>query len=60
MATISSAVSWLLANWQPLVLAILAIDAALIPLFPNAGLLKSIQSALSALGAKPPTPPSAS
>lgn len=53
----SAVISWLVANWMQLVVAILAIDAALIPLFPNAGLLKSVQSFLSAL--KPPSNPPA-
>lgn len=36
--------TWLAANWQALAIAILAIDAALIPIFPNAGILKTIQN----------------
>jgi len=44
--------SWLAANWQQLLLAILAIDAALIPLFPKAGFLVSIKNLLSNF--KPP------
>ena len=40
-------IAWILANWQPVVTAILAIDAALIPLFPNAGILAKIKSALT-------------
>jgi len=55
----SSVISWLVANWQPLVIAILAIDSALIPLFPNEGILVTIKNLLSGLGAKPPAPPSA-
>lgn len=39
--------AWIQANWQALVLAVLAIDAALIPLFPNAGFLVSIKNFLS-------------
>ena len=39
--------TWLAANWQSLVVAILAIDAALIPLFPSAGFLVSIKNFLS-------------
>lgn len=38
---------WLQANWQPLLLCVLAIDSALIPLFPNAGILGSIKSFLA-------------
>ena len=41
--------SWLLSNWQNLLLGILAVDAALIPLFPNVGLFVSIKNALSNL-----------
>ncbi len=33
----------ILANWQPVVLALVAIDSAILPIFPNAGILKSIQ-----------------
>lgn len=42
-----SVISWLGANWQTLLLSLLAIDAALIPLFPNAGILKTIQTYLT-------------
>lgn len=44
--------AWLLANWQALLLAVLAIDSALIPLFPNAGILGSIKNALSGVAPK--------
>ena len=44
--------AWLAANWQALAIAVLAIDAALIPLFPNAGILKTIQSFLSSVPPK--------
>ena len=40
---IASVIAWFSANWMPIVVALLAVDAALIPLFPNAGILKSIQ-----------------
>ena len=50
----STVFSWLVANWQPLVVAILAIDAALIPLFPNEGFLVSLKNFLSSFGAKSP------
>lgn len=43
--------AWLSAHWQNLVLAVLAVDAALIPLFPNVGILVSIKNFLS--GAAP-------
>jgi len=43
----SAIIQWIVANWQPVLLAILGIDAALIPLFPNAGILGSIKSFLS-------------
>jgi hypothetical protein len=45
--TLASVLAWLSANWQPIVVALLAIDAAIIPLFPNAGILKTIQNALT-------------
>lgn len=45
-------VSWIVANWQPVVVAVLAIDAALIPLFPNAGILGKIKAALSDVAPK--------
>jgi hypothetical protein len=38
---------WLVANWQSVLLAVLAIDAALIPLFPKAGFLIAIKNFLS-------------
>lgn len=38
---------WLVANWQALVVAILAIDAALIPLFPKVGILVTIKNLLA-------------
>lgn len=44
--------AWLSANWQALVVAILAIDAALIPIFPSAGILVSIKSFLSGFAPK--------
>lgn len=47
-------INWLVANWQPLLLAILSIDAALIPLFPDAGILVSVKNFLSSFGPKPP------
>lgn len=45
---------WLQANWQALLLAVLAIDSALIPLFPNEGIFVKIKSVLSSFGPKPP------
>lgn len=39
--------AWLIANWQSLVLALLAIDAALIPIFPKVGVLGTIKTLLS-------------
>lgn len=42
-----SVISWVTANFQSIVVALLAIDAALIPLFPNAGILGKIQQYLS-------------
>ena len=50
--------AWLSNNWMQLLVAVLAIDAALIPLFPDVGILKKIKDVLSGLlGNK--TPPSA-
>lgn len=43
---------WLIANWQSIVVAILAIDAALIPLLPNVPLLVKIKDALSKVAPK--------
>lgn len=45
---------WLQANWSQLLIAIVAIDAALIPLFPKSGFLVIIKNVLSNLGSKPP------
>lgn len=47
-------VAWLSANWSQLLVALLAIDAALIPLFPNEGFLVVIKNLLSSVGPKPP------
>ena len=47
-------IAWIVANWQQVVLAVLAVDSALIPLFPKAGILGSIKAALSKVA-----PPSA-
>lgn len=44
--------AWLSANWQNLVVAVLAIDAALIPLFPKAGILVSIKNVLAGMAPK--------
>lgn len=41
--------AWLLAHWQQVLLLVLAVDAALIPLFPNAGLLVAIKDLISKL-----------
>ena len=35
------------ANWLNIVVGLLAVDAALIPIFPNAGILKTIQTYLT-------------
>lgn len=45
-------IQWVLANWQPVLLAVLAIDSALIPLFPNAGILGKLKDALSSVEPK--------
>lgn len=39
--------AWLIANWMQVVVAVLAIDSALIPLFPAAGILVTIKNLLS-------------
>ena len=44
--------AYLSANWQPILLCILAIDSALIPLFPNAGILGTIKNFLSSVAPK--------
>jgi hypothetical protein len=43
---------WLQANWSQLLISILAIDAALIPLFPKAGFLVTIKNFISSFGSK--------
>jgi len=40
---------WLQANYKDVLLAILAIDSALIPLFPSAGILGKIKQLLSGI-----------
>lgn len=45
--------AWLIQNWMEVVVAILAIDAALIPLFPNAGFLVVIKNILTGVAPKP-------
>lgn len=49
--------AWLLSNWQSLLLVILAVDSALIPLFPSVGILGSIKNFLT--GVVPPQNPPA-
>lgn len=44
--------AWLQANWMAVVVAVLAIDAALIPLFPNAGWLVWLKNFLSGFAPK--------
>ena len=44
--------AWLSANWQAVLLALLAVDAALIPLFPKAGVLVTIKNFISGLNLK--------
>lgn len=48
----AAVIQWIGANWQAVAVAVLAVDAALIPLFPSAGILVSIKSFLS--GVVPP------
>lgn len=40
-------VQWIAANWMQVAVAILAVDAALIPLLPNVPFLKQVYDALS-------------
>lgn len=40
-------VAWLSTNWKEVLLAVVAIDTALIPFFPNAKFLAGIRSFLS-------------
>ena len=46
--------TWLLANWQSVAIGILAIDAALIPIFPNVGILKTLKTLLTDVTPKQP------
>lgn len=39
--------TWVTTNWQAIVVALLAVDAALIPIFPNAGILKTLSGYLT-------------
>jgi hypothetical protein len=48
----ASVISWLSANWQHVIVALLAIDAALIPILPNVTLFEKIQTWLSPLAPK--------
>lgn len=48
-----SLISWIGSNWQSVLIAVLAIDAALIPLFPKAGILVKIKNFLSGIAPKP-------
>lgn len=45
-------IKYLVAHWQTIVVSLLAIDAALIPLFPNAGILGKIKEVLSDVAPK--------
>lgn len=42
----------ILAHWKDVVVAVLAVDAALLPLFPASGILLKIKDLLSGLAAK--------
>ena len=44
--------AWLSANWMSVVVAVLAIDSALIPLFPSVGILVSIKNFLTGVAPK--------
>lgn len=41
--------AWMSVNWMQVVVAVLAIDSALIPLFPAAGFLVSIKNFLAGI-----------
>lgn len=43
---------WLAEHWKDLLLAVLAIDAALIPLFPEIGVFKKIKEILESITKK--------
>lgn len=49
-------VAWFMAHWQDAVLALLAIDAVLIPLFPQVGFLVSVKNFLTGFAPKTPPP----
>lgn len=49
----ASVINFLSAHYKDIILAILAIDAALLPIFPSAGILVSIKNVLSGLVSKP-------
>lgn len=48
----SAAIQWVMANWQPVVVALLAIDAALMPIFPNATIFEKIKAVLTDVAPK--------
>lgn len=43
--------TWLAANWKAVLLVVLAVDSALIPLFPQVGIFGAIKNLLSGLTA---------
>lgn len=43
--------TWLAANWKEVILVLIGIDSAIIPIFPNIGLLPKILTWLKALSA---------
>jgi hypothetical protein len=45
----ASIISWIGSNWQTVLTALLAIDAAIIPIFPNATIFQKIQSWLKSV-----------
>lgn len=44
--------AWIVAHWKDVVVAVLAIDSALIPLFPAVGILGKIKDFLSGVVSK--------
>lgn len=45
-------IQYLVGYWQTIVVSLLAIDAALIPIFPNAGILGKLKAILSDVAPK--------
>ncbi len=48
----ANVITWLSANWMQILVALLAIDAALIPIFPNVTLFVKIKTFLTGVTSK--------